>query len=118
MGPAFQCTFIEKEHGPTLDKELDLLHLSVGVRAQIRQLFIKYWDVFADKGLFVPVKDYECIIDTGSARPISVKTVNYGSHETPVMRKRIAALSKLGQIPKVFDGRWMFEALLAPKPHQ
>ena len=74
--------------------------------------------MFADKGLFVPVKDYKCIIDTGSACPISVKKINYGPHETPVMRKCIAALSKLGQISQVFDGLWMFKALLAPNPHQ
>lgn len=34
------------------------------------------------------------------------------------MRKCIAALQKLGQISQVHGGRWMFKALLAPKPHQ
>ena len=86
MDPAFQCTFFEKEHGPKLDKELDLSHLSVGVHVQVRMLFIKYWEVFVDKGLLVPVKDYEYIIDTGSPRPISTKKINHGPHETPVMR--------------------------------
>ena len=74
--------------------------------------------MFADKGLFVPVKDYECVINTGSARPISVKNINYGTHETPVMRKCIVALQKVGQISHIFDGRWLFKALLVPKPHQ
>ena len=105
VDPAFQCTFIKKEHGPKLDKELRLSHLLIGVCAQVSQLFIKYWDVFIDKGLFVPIKDYECIIDTGSARPISVKKINYGPHKTPVMGKCITALSKLGQISQVFNGR-------------
>ena len=74
--------------------------------------------MFADKGLFVIVKDYECVIETRSDRPISVKKINYGPHETPVMRKCIAALKKVGQISQVFDGRWLFKALLAPKPQQ
>ena len=74
--------------------------------------------MFADKGLCVPVTDYKRIIDTGSACAISMKKINYGPHETPVIRKCIAALSKLGQISQVFNGRWMFKALLAPKPHQ
>ena len=64
------------------------------------------------------MKDYECVIDTGSARPISVKKINYGLHETLVMRNCIAALSKLDHISQIFDGQWMFKALLAPKLHQ
>ena len=64
------------------------------------------------------MKDYECVIDTGSARPISVKKINYGPPETPVMCKCIAALSKLDHISQIFDGQWMFKALLAPNPHQ
>ena len=59
VDPAFACTFTEKEHGPKLDKGLDLSHLWEGVCAQVQRLFTKFWDVFADKGLFVPVKDYE-----------------------------------------------------------
>ncbi len=34
------------------------------------------------------------------------------------MRKCIAALAKLGHIRQMHDGKWMFKALLAPKPHQ
>ena len=72
VDPALSCTFNEKEHGPKLDKEVDIFHLLEGVGVQVRQLFTKYWDVLAHKGLFVPVKVYKCVIDTGSARPISV----------------------------------------------
>ena len=35
-----------------------------------------------------------------------------------MIRKCIAALSKVGQILQVFDRCWMFKALMAPKPHQ
>ncbi len=34
------------------------------------------------------------------------------------MRKCIAALAKVGQIVQIHDGRWLFKALLAAKPHQ
>ena len=118
IDPAFRCDFIEELHGPKLDAELDLSHLPFEIKSQLCSLITQCWSVFADIGLFVPVKDYECVIDTGSARPISVKKINYGPHETPVMRKCIAALQKVGQISQVFYGRWLFKALLAPKPHQ
>ncbi len=42
----------------------------------------------------------------------------YGPKETPIMRKAIAALKKVGHIHQNTDGRWLFKALLAPKPHQ
>jgi hypothetical protein len=42
----------------------------------------------------------------------------YGPKETPIMRKAIAALKKVGHIHQITDGRWLFKALLAPKPHQ
>jgi hypothetical protein len=34
------------------------------------------------------------------------------------MRKAIAALEKVGHIHQIHDGRWLFKAVLAPKPHQ
>ncbi len=74
--------------------------------------------MFSAKGQFVPVKDYSCVIDTGTARPIAVKKIHYGSREIPIMEKCIAALEKLGHIRQVHDGEWLFKALLAPKPHQ
>ena len=98
VDPVFVCNFNKKEHVPKLDKELDIFHFLAGVGAQVWRLLTTYWDIFAKKGLFVSVKDYECVIDTVTACPISAKKVNYGPHEMPVMRKCIAALSKLGQI--------------------
>lgn len=69
-------------------------------------------------GQFIPVKDYECIIDTGNARPIAVKKIHYGPREIPIMNSSIAALQKLGHIRQIHGGQWLFKALLAPKPHQ
>ena len=34
------------------------------------------------------------------------------------MRKAIAGLAAVGQIKQIHDGRWLFKAVLAPKPHQ
>ena len=34
------------------------------------------------------------------------------------MRKAIAALKKVGHIRQIHDGRWLFKAVLAAKPHQ
>jgi hypothetical protein len=42
----------------------------------------------------------------------------YGPKETVIMRKSIAALTKVGHIHQIHDGRWLFTALLAAMPHQ
>ncbi len=78
----------------------------------------KYWSVFSDKGMFIPIKDYECVIDAGSARPIAMKKINYDPCEVPIMDKAIASLAKLNHVCQVHDGPWPFKALLTPKPHQ
>jgi hypothetical protein len=43
-------------------------------------------------------KNYECVIDTGDAKPIAVKKILYGPKEIPIMRDAIAALAKVGHI--------------------
>ncbi len=85
---------------------------------QIYVLIKKYWSVFDDKGVFVPVKNYECVIDTGDAKPIAIKKILYGPREIPIMRTPIAALEKVSHTRQITDGRWLFKVLLAPKPHQ
>jgi hypothetical protein len=97
---------------------LNLSHLDAPLCAHIYHLIQKYWSVFDDKGQFIPVKDYSCEINTGSARPISVRKIHYGPRKIPIMRKCIASLAKLGHIRQVYGGEWLFKALLAPKPHQ
>jgi hypothetical protein len=57
-------------------------------------------------------------IDNGDSPPIAVKKILYGPKKTPIMRKAVAALEKVGQIHQITDGCWLFKALLAPKPHQ
>jgi hypothetical protein len=98
--------------------DLDLSHLDPNVRDQIYALVIKYWSVFDDKGVFIPVKNYKCVIGTGDAPPIAIKKILYWPKETPIMRDAITALAKVGQIRQITNGHWLFKALLAPKPHQ
>jgi hypothetical protein len=41
-----------------------------------------------------------------------------GPRKIPIMRTAIAALQKVGHIQQIHDGRWLFKALIAPRPHQ
>ena len=88
------------------------------VRDRVYNLIKKHWPVFDTNGVFVPVKNYECVINTGDSPSITIKKILYGPKETPIMWKAIAALEKIGQIHQITDGCWLFKALLAPKPHQ
>ena len=74
--------------------------------------------LFDSKGVFIPVKNYECIIDTRNARPIAVKKIVYDKRKTVIMQWWIYALDKVGHIEQITDGQWLFKALLAPKLHQ
>jgi hypothetical protein len=114
----FSFPYDEALHGNRLRKELDLSHLDIKLQQTIYALIQKYWSVFDERGVFVPVRNYECVIDTGDAHPIAVKKIMYGPNELPIMRKAVAALEKVGQICQITDGRWLFKAVLAPKPHQ
>ena len=78
----------------------------------------KYWRVFSKQGVSTPVKDYECEIDTGDAKPIRCKTPTFGPHETPIIEKAIATLVQLGLADQIFYGEWLSKPLLAAKPHQ
>ncbi len=118
VDPLFFCTYDEAKHSKQMRCNLNLSHLEPHVRDQVYDLVKKYWPVFDKNGVFVPVKNYECVIDTGDSPPIAVKKILYGPKETPIMQKAIAALKKVGQIHQITDGRWLFKALLAPKPHQ
>jgi hypothetical protein len=65
--------------------DLDLSHLEPHVCNRVYDLVKKYWPVFDENGVFVPVKNYECVIDTGDSPPIAVKQILYGPKETPIM---------------------------------
>ncbi len=119
VDPKFFSAYDESKHGAQLKKDLNLSHLEPTVRNQIIYALVKkYWSVFDDKDVYVPVKNYECVIDTEDARLIAVKKILYGPREIPIMWTAIAALKNVGHIRQITDGCWLFEALLAPKPHQ
>jgi hypothetical protein len=99
-------------------KEYDLSHLDPDLQEQVYSMICKFWSVFDSRGIFVPVKNCECVIDTGTARPIAVKKILYGERGTVIMRRCITALAKVGHIVQITDGQWLFKALLAAKPHQ
>ncbi len=73
-------------------------HLNPALQEKIYTIIREHWPVFDEKGVFVPGKNHECVIDTGSTRPIAVKKILYGKQESVIMRKRIAALAKVGHI--------------------
>ena len=79
-------------------KDLDLSHRPFDVQEQVYSLIREFWSVFNGKGYTVPVKNYECIIDTGTARPIAVKNILYGENEAVIMRKCITKLHEVGRI--------------------
>ena len=116
--PSFTFTFDEALHGECLRQLLNLSHLNNALQDRIYGLVKKYWSVFDDRGVWVPVRNYECVIDTGDAPPIAVKNIRYGPKELPIMRKAIAGLEQVGHIRQIHDGRWLFKCVLAAKPHQ
>ncbi len=96
--PLFNFSFDEALHGERMRKDLDVSHLAADLQEQIYALIIKYWSVFDDCGVFVPIRNYECVIDTGNAHPIAVKKIMYGLKEIPIMRKAVASLEKVRHI--------------------
>jgi hypothetical protein len=118
IDPLYYSPFIPEKHEAIMRSDMDLSHLSLDLQEKVYQIVRDHWSVFDEKGVFVPVKNYECVIDTGSARPIAVKNILYGELEIKYMRKCIEALAKVGHIRQITDGSWLFKALLAPKPHQ
>ena len=118
VDPRFYSLFVPAKHESIMRKSLNLSHLTPDIQEQVYGLIREVWSVFDEKGFFVPVKNYECVIDTGDANPIAVRKILYGEKETVIMRKHIAALAKVGHIRQIHDGGWLFKAVLAPKPHQ
>ena len=95
-----------------------LIYLDAQLQQTAYALIIKYWSVFDECGIFIPVHNYECVIDTGNASLIAVKKIMYGPNKLLIMRKAIRALEKVGHIHQITDGRWLFKAVLALKPYQ
>ena len=116
--PLFNIPFDESKHGDYLRECLKIDHLSPERQAQVKAIIIEYWGVFNPEGVSIPILDYECNIDTGSAAPIRCKKSTYGPRESEIMMPMIDKLESIGQISQIFDGEWLSPALLAPKRHQ
>jgi hypothetical protein len=111
--PTFNYGFDDSLHGDKIKSELSIDHLLPANAAAVVALIKRYWAVFNEWGTFTPIWDYECVIDTGTAAPIAIKKINYGTRKTPIMRKCIAVLEKVAHIIQIHDGRWLFKALFA-----
>jgi hypothetical protein len=99
-------------------EQLDLSHFEKSLQDRIFAFIVKYWSVFDKRGIFAPVHNYKCIIDTGNTAPIAIKKILYGPKEIPIMQKVITTLQKVGHIQQIHDRRWLFKTVLAPKPFQ
>jgi hypothetical protein len=98
VNPLFLFEYDTVHHGKQFCKHLNLSHLDQALHNWIYVLVIKYWSVFDKCNVFILVCNYECVIDTGNAAPISVKKIYYGPTEIQIMRWAIAALQKAGHI--------------------
>ncbi len=98
MNSLFNYQLDKALYANKIKSKLSISHLSPANGASVIALIKKHWTVFDDHGTFTPVQNYQCVIGTGTAAPIAIKMINYDTRETPIMRKSIAALKKVGQI--------------------
>jgi hypothetical protein len=82
---SFDHPFIPEEHADILRKKVDLSHLDPDQQTKVYDLISEFWPVFDKRGVFVPVKNYECVINTGTSHPIAIKKILYGERETVIM---------------------------------
>jgi hypothetical protein len=118
VDPMFHFPYKKAIHSNCLQLQLNVSCLPPSTRETVINLVKKYWTIFDGHAVWIPVKNNECVIDTGNAPPIAVKKIHYGPKEIQIMRKAIAALSKVGHIHQIHNGWWLFKAIRAPKPHQ
>jgi hypothetical protein len=57
VDPMFLFPYDESMHGDRLREDLDLSHLDVSLQQTVYALIIKYWSVFDERGVFVPVRN-------------------------------------------------------------
>ncbi len=84
VDPGFHFPFDEAIHGERLCVQLNLSHLDPSIQLKVTALVKNYWSVFDERGVWVPVWNYERVIDTGDAHPIAVKKIQYGPKELPI----------------------------------
>jgi hypothetical protein len=101
--PTFNHIFSKELHCELLRSQLDLSHLLPEDTNTLLAVIKEYWCVFNKCGTFTPICNYQCVIDTGTAKPIAVKKILYNPQEIPIMQKSIAALKKVGHIRQIHN---------------
>jgi hypothetical protein len=71
----FHYEINEVLHGAQLARDLDISHLDPTHAKQLIALIKRCWSVFDECGTFIPVRRYQCIIDTENAKPKAVKKI-------------------------------------------
>ena len=92
--PASIITFDPATHQATLDKAIQWEDCPTDEKPVIRELIMKYWDVFAPEGLKNHIRGFTCHIDTGMATPVCCKVPRYGPHEARVIAELTRGLAK------------------------
>jgi hypothetical protein len=67
VDPVFHAPFDPSKHEDLMRKDVNLSHLESTLQERIYTIIRKYWSVFSEEGIFVPVKNYKCVINTGLA---------------------------------------------------
>lgn len=117
--PEFDYKYNESVDREELDKNLILdKHICKDHENRIRDFVIRFWDVFREEGVKIPIQGYEMVVDTGDHKPIKVPLPRYGLFESPIMQKTIDWLLELKHIRLDNTSPWGFRITLAPKPHQ
>ena len=119
ISPAFQLKYDEKIHGKELSSRLKF-HPDVNPegKRRITQLIKEYWCCFCKANVPIPIRNYECHIDTGKSKPTVAKNLRFGIHERPIMQSAIDSLLEKSQIAPDTESEWLSKPVLAPKPHQ
>jgi hypothetical protein len=86
-------------------------------RGKIEMMVQKYWDVFHEAGVRLPVLGFEFTINTGGSQPVCCRKPNCGPHESAIILKQQDVLIANGWIRKCYRP-WGSLVVLAPKPHQ
>jgi hypothetical protein len=108
--------FDEPKHGDYFRKYFICgEHVPLPIRETLITLIKQFWWCFCTENVQIPIKGYQCIIDTGSAKPTVARNIRYGIHGIPIMNKATNSLLKLDQIVIDEDSSWLSRIVLAPQ---
>lgn len=109
--------FDEEKHGSELSRNLQWRNCPKEHQASVKNLILRYWDVFAEEGIRYHIRGFEFHIDTGACKPVCCKAREYGAHESRVITKLVEKLEDNG-LCEDDDGPWGARVVLASKPNQ